>query len=95
MPAYIIADVDVTDPEGYTEYRDKIPALIAAHGGRYLARGGTTEVLEGGWKPSRTVIVEFPSFERAEQFYNSPEYQSIKKLRDGAANVQFILIEGS
>jgi uncharacterized protein (DUF1330 family) len=65
VPAYVIANVDVRDPEAYEEYRALVPATIAEHGGRYTARGGATEVAEGDWKPKRLVIVEFPSVENA------------------------------
>jgi uncharacterized protein (DUF1330 family) len=92
---YIIGIINVTDQAKYGEYMKVSPAVIEKMGGHFVARAGNTKVLEGLPVTGRVVIVEFPSFERAEQFYNSPEYQSIKKLRDGAANVQFILIEGS
>ena len=92
---YIIGLINVSDQAKYGEYMKVSPAIIERFGGRFAARAGNTKVLEGQPVTGRVVIVEFPSFEKAEQFYNSPEYQSIRKLRDGAANVQFILIEGS
>ena len=94
MPAYIIADVDVTDAEGYTEYRDKVPALIAAHGGRYLARGGATEVLEGAWRPRRTVIVEFPSMAALKTFWDSQEYRHLRAIRNRTTNSNIVATEG-
>ena len=67
MPAYIIADIEVSDPTRYEEYRKIAPAAIAKHGGRYLARGGQSAVLEGDWRPGRLVILEFPSLEQAKK----------------------------
>lgn len=94
MAAYLIADVEVTDPQGYEEYRQKVPAIIAAHGGRYLVRGGTTEVLEGDWVPRRTVILEFPSREKLQAFYRSPEYQPLIAIRQRASNSRLVAVDG-
>lgn len=94
MPAYLIADVTVTDSAQYEKYRALAPAAIAAHGGRYLARGGETATLEGGWSPSRLVILEFPSLAAAKRFYDSPEYAAARKLREGAAIGRFVAVEG-
>ena len=92
---YIIAIVDVSDQSKYGEYMKLSPSVIGHFGGRFVARAGTTKVLEGAPVTGRVVIVEFPTVERAEQFYNSPEYQAARKVRAGAATAQFILIEGS
>ena len=91
---YVIAQVDVTNPQQYGEYAKLSPDIIAKHGGRFLARAGRTVTLEGTPARSRVVIIEYPSFERAQAFFSSPEYQKTKKLREGAANAQFILVEG-
>lgn len=91
---YIIAQVDVTNPQQYGEYAKLSPGIIQKFGGRFLARAGRTVTLEGTPARSRVVIVEYPSFDRAEAFFTSPEYQQAKKLREGAANAQFILVEG-
>jgi uncharacterized protein (DUF1330 family) len=91
---YIIAQVDVTNPQAYGEYAKRSPDIIAKFGGRFIARAGRTVTLEGSPAKSRVVIIEYPSFERAQAFFNSPEYQQAKKLREGAANAQFILVEG-
>ena len=72
MPAYVIADIEVIDQGLYEQYRQGVPATIAAHGGRYLARGGETEVLEGSWSPKRCVILEFPDMERFRAWWSSP-----------------------
>jgi uncharacterized protein (DUF1330 family) len=94
MAAYVIADIEVTDPEGNAEYRALAGPTVAAHGGKYIVRGGTVETLEGDWHPSRFVIVEFPSMERARAWYTSPEYQEALKVRQRTANSKFILVEG-
>jgi uncharacterized protein (DUF1330 family) len=92
--AYIIAQVDVSNPQQYGEYAKLSPGIIAKYGGRFIARAGRTVTLEGTPARSRVVIVEYPSFERGQAFFNSAEYQQAKKMREGAANAQFILVEG-
>lgn len=94
MAAYLIADIEVTDPEGYAEYRRTVGASIAAFGGRFLARGGRTESLEGAWAPSRLVIVEFPSIERLEAWYRSPEYAPALALRQRSSVSSLVMTEG-
>jgi uncharacterized protein (DUF1330 family) len=91
---YIIGQVDVTNPQQYGEYAKLSPDIIAKFGGRFLARAGRTVTLEGTPARSRVVIIEYPTFDRAQAFFSSPEYQNAKKLRDAAANAQFILVEG-
>jgi uncharacterized protein (DUF1330 family) len=91
---YVIAQIDVTNAQQYGEYAKRSPDIIAKYGGRFVARAGRTVTLEGPAARSRVVIIEYPSFERAQAFFESPEYQQIKKLREGAANAQFILVEG-
>jgi uncharacterized protein (DUF1330 family) len=94
MAAYVIADIEVTDPVAYEEYRAKVPAVIAAYGGRYLVRGGKSEVFEGDWRPRRVVVLEFPSMERLEAFYDAPEYQALKALRIRASDSRLFAVEG-
>ena len=94
MPAYVVVNVRVNDPVRYTDYIRLAPASILAHGGRYLARGGATEVLEGGWTPSRLVILEFPSVERAKEWWSSPEYAAPKALRQATADTELVILEG-
>ena len=94
MAAYVIADIDVQDPVRYDDYRKMVPASIAAYGGRFLARGGKVESLEGPWQPKRTVIVEFPSVERAKAWWDSDEYAPAKALRRSASQGSLILLEG-
>ena len=94
MSAYVIADIDVKDPVRYADYRKMVPASIEAYGGRFLARGGKVESLEGPWAPKRTVIVEFPSVERAKAWWDSAEYAPAKALRRSASEGSLILLEG-
>lgn len=92
--AYLLVQVDVTSPAQYQEYAKLSPGIIAKFGGRYLARAGRTVTLEGPPARSRVVVLEFPSFERAEAFYNSPEYVAARKVRAGAGDAQFVVVEG-
>lgn len=92
--AYLIAEVEVTNPESYKVYAAQAPAIVASYGGRYLARGGTVEQLEGAPPAGRFVIVEFPSLERARSFYRSPQYQAISPIRRAASRSRFFLTEG-
>ena len=94
MPAYLIANIDVTDAVAYEEYRRLAPAIIAAHGGRYLARGGRTRLLEGDVEPRRMVLLEFPDMASLERFYDSAEYQRIVALRQRASRGSLIAVEG-
>lgn len=94
MTAYIIARVNVTDPDKYEGYKALSPAAIAAYGGRYLVRGGPIQTLEGEPESRRVVVLEFPTMEAAEKFYNSSEYGAAREKRRGAAEFQLILVEG-
>ncbi len=95
MPAYAIVDVDVKDPAAYEGYKQPAAASIAKHGGRYLARGGATAVLEGDWAPKRLVILEFPSMEKLRAWYESDDYRDALALRKRAAVSKFVVVEGS
>ena len=94
MSAYLVVDIEVTDPEQYEEYRRQVPPLIAKYGGKYLARGGPFEKLEGDWNPRRLVLLEFPSIERAKEFYDSAEYRPLKELRMRTTNSNLVLVDG-
>ncbi len=93
MAAYILADVNVTDPEQYAEYRKLSSAAFDAHGVKPLARGGRTVTLEGR-DPGRIVVLEFPSVEAAQAFYDSPEYTKAREARKDAAVMNMIIVEG-
>jgi uncharacterized protein (DUF1330 family) len=94
VAAYIIAMVDVRDPVRYEDYRKMVLPTITAYGGRFIARGGKTEVLEGHWQPNRLVIVEFPTFDRAKAWWASSEYAEAKALRQATSDGTLVLIEG-
>jgi uncharacterized protein (DUF1330 family) len=94
MAAYVILDIQVTDPARFAEYRELAPPAIAAYDGKYLARGGTTELLEGSWTPNRMVVLEFPSIERARQWLDSPEYRTARAIRHAAATTNAIVVQG-
>jgi uncharacterized protein (DUF1330 family) len=94
MPAYVIVEIDVTDPAAYEEYKSACPATIEQFGGRYLARGGRAENLEGDWQPKRVVVLEFPSLDRAKAWWSSAEYRPVKAIRDRTARSRMIVVEG-
>ncbi len=94
MAAYVIADVKIEDPVQYEDYRKMVPATIAAYGGRFIARGGRTEVLEGEWRPNRVVIIEFESVERAKEWWASEEYRAARELRQRTSTGSLIVVEG-
>jgi uncharacterized protein (DUF1330 family) len=94
MAAYAIVNVEITDSAGFAEYRKLVPASIAEFGGRFLTRGGVTEVLEGEWIPNRLVILEFPDVATIKAWYHSPEYQKLAELRKRTATSDFVVIEG-
>jgi len=95
MAAYVIAEVEVTDPALFEEYRKLVPATIAQYAGRYLVRGGATESKEGGWEPKRLVVLEFPSMDQARKWYHSPEYAPALAIRLKAARSKVVLAEGA
>jgi len=94
MAAYVIGEIEVTDPAGYDDYRKGVLATIEKFGGRFAARGGRVEPLEGGWSPKRLVIVEFPTLEQAQKWYRSAEYAPLIKLRQKASRGRLVLVEG-
>ena len=94
MPAYIIVETDIHDPEQYEHYKHAAPGAVAAGGGRFIARGGELAVLEGDWHPKRLVLLEFPDLDAAKRFYESPAYQEAKRLREGAAGFNMVAVGG-
>ena len=94
MTAYVVINNDILDPARYGEYAELAPATVEAYGGKYLARGGKVEVLEGDWVPSRLVILQFESAEQAKKWLNSPEYSEPRKIRQSAAHSRMVVIEG-
>ena len=94
MPAYVIVEADIHDPEQYARYQAIVPASLAAHGGRFIARGGEMAVLEGDWHPKRLVALEFDDLESAQRWYDSAEYREARGLREGAARLRMVAVEG-
>lgn len=95
MAAYVIYQAEVTDPQQYEEYKVKAAASISAAGGRYLARGGEVEALEGDAPSGRTVVLEFPTMRAALDWYRSAEYTELRKIRASAANARAYVVDGS
>ncbi len=95
MTALVIVDIEVTDPILYEDYKRLASASIAAHGGRYLVRGGRSEILDGAWTPRRLVVLEFDSFEKAKAWRESPEYAEAKKVREKCARSNMVVVEGA
>jgi uncharacterized protein (DUF1330 family) len=94
MPAYVIVETDIHDPEQYERYRAASPRAVHAGGGHFIVRGGELAVLEGDWSPSRLVVLEFPDLEAAKRWYESPEYEEAKRLREGAASLNMVAVQG-
>ncbi len=94
MAAYILVDTKVTDPTRYDVYKKLAEAAIARHGGRYLVRGGEHARLEGTWSPNRIVLLEFATVEKARAFYDSTEYLVARAAREGAANMNMVVVAG-
>ncbi|MGQ9369926.1 DUF1330 domain-containing protein [Azospirillum sp. ST 5-10] len=94
MPAYLIAEADVTDPVAYESYKALSTRALQAHGAVFRVRGGTVETLEGEWRPRRVIVAEFPSMEAARAFYDSPEYREARAARAGAARLNIVIVEG-
>ena len=94
MSAYVIVEIEVVDSVGYEEYKKQAAATVHKHGGKYIVRGGKTEVLEGDWNPKRIVILEFESMERAKEWLNCEEYREPRKMRQRTAKTNMIVVEG-
>lgn len=95
MNAYIIADVTINDPVRYEDYKKLTPGSLAPFGGKFIVRGGATEVLEGDWAPGRLVVIEFPSREKAKAWWSSDGYAPAKALRQATAYTKMLLVEGT
>jgi len=94
MPAYMIVNVEITDAEKYEEYRKAAVPTVEAFGGKYLARGGRSEALEGDWIPNRLIVIEFESVEKAKGWWGSEVYRAPKQMRHESANAQMLVVEG-
>lgn len=94
MPAYLIADVEVDDPDAYTGYSAGVPASVARHGGRFVVRGGAVDPLEGDWRPKRLVVIEFPDMAALRAWWDSDEYQELAAIRRAASRGSLVAVEG-
>jgi uncharacterized protein (DUF1330 family) len=94
MAAYLIAEIEISDPETYDKYKARTPGVIEQYGGRFIVRGGKAQQLEGEREPGRLVVIEFPDVAAARRFYDSPEYRAIIGLRQRASKGRLILVEG-
>jgi len=95
MAAYLIGEIEVTDPATYEDYRKQVASTVTKYGGRFVVRGGKIQTLEGGWSPKRIVVLEFPSLEQAQKWYRSSEYAPLIALRQRASRGKLILVEGA
>ena len=94
MAAYVIVDVEVTEPVKFAEYGGLVPGTVEKYGGKYLVRGGTIEKIEGKWEPTRVVVIEFQSVEQAKRWDDSDEYSGPKQLRREASKANLLIVEG-
>lgn len=93
-PAYLLAHVDIQNPDAYREYMRQTPRMVQRFGGRFIVRGGAKTTLEGPEESQRIVLIEFPTMKDAQAFYRSAEYQNAKRLREGAGDAKFVAMEG-
>ena len=94
MAAYFIVNLEVTNRKGFEKYRRTVPPIVSKYGGKYVARGGDFQVLEGNWRPKRVIILEFPSMEHAREFYDSEDYKPFLALRASSTNSEVVLVDG-
>ncbi|MBC8338203.1 MAG: DUF1330 domain-containing protein [Rhodospirillales bacterium] len=94
MAAYIIVQIDVTDPDTFEVYRAQVPPTLEQYGGEYIVRGGVQEILEGDWPHPRCVVLKFPSMEQAKAWHESAEYEGPKALRQSASRGNMLVVEG-
>lgn len=94
MAAYIIVEVEIKNPADYEQYKRLTPGTLSHFGGKFIVRGAEAEVLEGDWSPQRVVVLEFPSVEKAKEWWHSEEYAKAKHIRQQSAKTKMIVIEG-
>ena len=95
MAGYVITDVEVTDPALYGDFMKQVTATVEAHGGKFVARGGALDIVEGAWKPQRIAILKFDSVERVREWLSSPEYVALNDIRTRSSNINMVVIEGA
>jgi uncharacterized protein (DUF1330 family) len=94
MAAYVIVDTQVHNAEAYESYKAQVSSFVEKYGGEYLVRGGTHEVVEGDWNPTRIVLLKFPDRQAAESFFNDPDYAPVASIRHANAHTNVVLVEG-
>jgi len=94
VPGYVVGELDITDPVAYQQYAAKSPAIVTAHGGEYLIRGGSKVTPLEGEPPKRFVVIQYESVEKALEWYNSPDYAAIRPIREKAAKSRVFIVEG-
>ena len=94
MAGYALIDAEITDHAAFAEFRERAPAVLEAHGGRYLVRGGATKVVQGDWTPHRVVLLEFESVERAQAWWDSPDHAELRAMLDKCSNTTVTIVEG-
>lgn len=95
MAAFVIVEISIHDHKEYEEYKKLTPAAVAAFDGKFIVRGGQTETLEGDWEPERIVVLEFPTVERAKEWWDSDIYSKAKEIRQRSARTRMIVVQGS
>ncbi|MGD2139493.1 MAG: DUF1330 domain-containing protein [Burkholderiales bacterium] len=95
MTAYVIVEIEVTDPAGYEEYRSRVGKSLQQYGATFLVRGGDIEILEGDWQPKRMVMCAFDSMEKVREWYNSDEYRELRKVRENTARMNMVAVQGA
>ena len=91
---YALIDVEVTDQAAFAEFRERAPSVVEAHGGKFLVRGGATEVVQGDWTPHRVIVIEFDSVERAKSWWNSPAHTELRAMADRCSRTTTTIVEG-
>ena len=94
VAGYALIDVEITDQAAFAQFSDRAPAIVEAHGGRFLVRGGATEVVQGDWTPHRVVVIEFDSVERAKSWWSSPAHAELRAMADRCSNTTTTIVEG-
>ncbi len=94
MPAYVILDLKVFDKEKLQEYKNVAPEIIKKFGGKIIVRGGESKTVEGNWNPKRIVIIEFPNYKIANEWWHSDEYKKATELRKKGADTDVLIVDG-
>ncbi len=94
MAAYVITDVEITDPDLYRQFIEQVTTTVEGHGGKFVARGGALETILGGWTPKRLAILEFGSMEQVHTWLDSPEYTALADIRDRSSRINMVVVEG-